>query len=65
MRPYYTITPSDIGKPWIKAFGRVWSVSDWIGRILPLDVGKRVYQIDGILQVENQEQLLARQSREA
>lgn len=60
MSRYYTITSRDIGKPTIRAFGRTWSVSDFIGRILSIDVGKRVYERGGILQVENQEQLEAR-----
>ena len=41
---------------WFIAFGRVWMALDFIGRILPGDVGKRVYQVGGILQVENDEQ---------
>ncbi len=55
---FYTIAEGDIGKPTISAFGKTWTVTDWIGRILPLDVGKRVYMRGHppILQVENNEQ---------
>lgn len=53
---YYEIKESDVGKATIKAFGKSWSVSDFMGRILPKDVGKRVYQRGDILQVENDEQ---------
>ncbi len=68
MSNYYTITHGDIGKPAITAFGHAWTVTDWIGRILPGDVGKRVYRVSNdddlgqsyILQVENNEQRDAR-----
>jgi hypothetical protein len=62
MRPHYTLTTGDVGRAWIKAFGRSWMACDFIGRVLPGDVGKRVYLTptnDGehaILQVENDEQ---------
>ena len=59
---YYTIASDDVGRPLLRAWGRSWSVTEFIGRILPGDVGKRVYKVatnDGsseILQVENDEQ---------
>jgi len=60
MNGYYTLRPSDVGKPLLRIFGRVWLTSGWIGQVLPGDVGKRVYQRGGILQVENDEQVALR-----
>lgn len=57
---YYELRQSDVGKPIIDAFGEKWLVSSFIGRILPQDVGKRVYERGGILQVENDEHLMSR-----
>lgn len=65
MRPYREITKADVGRYMITAFGRTWHVSSFIGRILPGDVGKRIYQVDDILQVENDEQRDERVKREA
>lgn len=56
MRQYRTITTGDVGKPSLQAFGRSWLVSGFIGQVLPQDVGKQVYLVGGILQVENNEQ---------
>jgi len=62
---FYTLQESDVGKATIRAFGRVWSVANFIGRILPGDVGKRVFHnatVD-IVQVENDEQRAKRAAR--
>lgn len=56
MRSYYELQQSDVGRPFLKIFDRVWSVKDFLGRVLPGDVGKRVYLVSGILQVENDAQ---------
>jgi hypothetical protein len=56
MTKFYELTKADVGKSQHRIFGRVWRVSDWIGRVLPHDVGKRVYLSGDILQVENDEQ---------
>lgn len=59
---YYEITASDVGKPHIRAWDRAWPVQDFLGRVLPIDVGKRVFRVrsdDGtrdVLQVESDEQ---------
>lgn len=52
---YYTITANDIGKTsfWFHGFQRF---TDVIGRVLPQDIGKRIYERNGVMQVENQEQ---------
>ena len=55
-RVYVEILASDVGQEHFRAFGRVWPVEDFIGQILASDVGKRVYQVGDILQVENDEQ---------
>jgi hypothetical protein len=55
-REYYTLRDRDVGRNWLLAFGRTWLVSDFMGRILPTDVGKRAYQRGDVLQVENDDQ---------
>lgn len=62
---YYVLTSDDVDKPTIRAFGRTWLVSDFIGRVMRQDVGKRVYLVGDILQVENNEQRDARERRSA
>lgn len=63
---WYEIAGSDIGRHTIEAFGRKWDVQDFMGRIMPRDVGKRVYRtrtndrMGYVLQVENDEQFAAR-----
>jgi hypothetical protein len=58
--PYRTITPNDVRRPLFQAFGQKWQVSGFMGEIQPRDVGKRVYLVDDILQVENDEQFSRR-----
>lgn len=58
---FYTITNADVGQLVIQAFDWVWPVVDFMGRVLPTDVGKRVYLACGegyapFLQVENDDQ---------
>jgi hypothetical protein len=55
-RRFITLTGQHVGRPWIDAFGRYWSCAGFIGRILESDVGKRVYLVGDILQVENDSQ---------
>ena len=50
---FITLTSGHIGKRTIKAFGKSWFVSDFIGQILSQDVGKRVYDKGHYLAVEN------------
>jgi hypothetical protein len=63
---HYTITADDVGEPLIHAWGRPWLVSGFLGRVLPGDVGKRVYRVptdagdSHVLQVENDAQRDAR-----
>ncbi len=57
---FYTITHADVTSFTIRAFGRVWPVVDFIGRIMLQDIGKRVYLRGDILQVENHKQFAAR-----
>lgn len=59
-RPFYTLTENDVGRAAVRAFGKVWMASTFIGRVLPGDVGKRVYQVGDIVQVENDQQRDAR-----
>lgn len=64
-RRFREITARDVGRTLFQAFGRQWPVSGWIGHIGPRDVGKRVYLVGDILQVENDEQRAARREVEA
>ena len=63
---YYTITADDVSRATIRAFGKVWPVSGFLGTVQRQDVGKRVYRVPMndqsgyILQVENNEQRAAR-----
>lgn len=68
-RLFYTLESTDIGNSLLEAFGRKWRVSDFLGRVLPSDVGKRVYRVltnagdSYILQVENDLQKAVRLAR--
>lgn len=54
----FTITQAHVdGTAPPEQYRMLWSV---IGRILPIDVGKRVYRVDGVTQVENRQQRDAR-----
>jgi hypothetical protein len=53
---FYELQASDVGRYRLECFGQVWSLANVLGRVLPLDVGKRVYCRSGVLQVENEEQ---------
>lgn len=66
----HTITRQDVGKTTSVHEGRrTFHLSEAIGKILPCDVGKRVYIIfnedpeNGVLQVENDAQRTDRRSR--
>lgn len=65
----YEIQPGDVGQPYLRAFGKSWPVADFMGRILPADVGKHVHKVttdagdSSYLQVENDEQRDARLNR--
>jgi hypothetical protein len=56
MTTYYTLKATDVNRANISCFGKIWQTSSFIGRVLPGDVGKRVYLRGDILQVENDEQ---------
>lgn len=60
MSDYYTLTKNDVGRSTIRAFGRTWPTSSFIGTVQARDVGKRVYLHKGVLKVENDEQLATR-----
>ena len=58
MRIFYTIKEADVGADTVGFDGRSWPVCDFIGQILPGDVGKRAYLAPSLchLQVENDRQ---------
>lgn len=63
---YYVIKRTDVGQPTIHFLGNTWLVENFIGQILPGDVGKRVYIVSpDVLQVENDEQFRTRTAHEA
>ena len=66
----YTFVDNDVGKITIRlpkctkcGQSRRINLSGIIGRVQRQDVGKRVYDSDGIIQVENLTQLIERQAR--
>jgi hypothetical protein len=68
-RPFYEIGPHDVGKATLHMFGGMVPADAFIGRVLPCDVGKRVYAVatiggDYTLQVENDSQRAARLAKE-
>ena len=70
MKPY-TITAADVGKPVIRAEGHRPAVitADLCGRILPCDVGKRIYFLRDVTGrpspcLESTEQFKERTARE-
>ena len=62
----HEITQEDVGRAFINMLGRSWLVQNFMGIILPGDVGKRIYYVPckdgygGVLQVENDDQRDAR-----
>lgn len=42
-REFYTIVLEDVGSVILRAFGKPWMVSSFLGRVQLVDVGKRVY----------------------
>ncbi len=57
---FYTITHTDVTSSTIRAFGKVWPVMDFLGRLMLQDIGKRVYLRGDILQAESHKQFAAR-----
>lgn len=49
------IAPGDVGKPYIKRSGKIFHTG-FMGGVKRIDIGKRVYLVGDILQVENEEQ---------
>jgi len=63
----HTISEQDLGKRIVKSKpcqccgkSEIISTFDLLGRVLACDIGKRVYKINDLLYVENDEQLKAR-----
>lgn len=63
-RHVHTIVKDEVGQSRILIEGHDYRVADFIGclsgRVLEGDVGKQVYFVDGVLQVENDGQMDAR-----
>lgn len=65
----HTIREEDVGKARIEtpgckyceARGPVLYLHDWFGPVQAHDVGKRIFNVDGVLQAESDDQLKARQ----
>lgn len=61
----HTITSSDIGHSIVTTdYGPKVALSGTLGYVQPHDVGKRLYLVDGVVQVENDAQLTERLSKE-
>lgn len=58
-REFYTVQHADVGKRFLRLFGRLRLV-DCLGQVLPMDIGKRIYLVGDVLQVENTEQFRRR-----
>ena len=39
---FYVLQLMDVNEPTIQCFGRTWLVANFLGRVLPCDVGKQV-----------------------
>ncbi len=51
---YHEITDDDVGKVAVRWWsGRTEWVPNFLGHIVPQDVGKRAYLVGGVVQVEN------------
>jgi hypothetical protein len=59
-RPFYTLKDSDVGRATIRAFGRTVPATHFADAVGRMDVGRRVYDVDGIVQLETDEQRGAR-----
>lgn len=59
----FTIGEEHVGAVRVKVGGRTFMTVNFMGRILPGDIGKRVYLNGDILQVENDGQRAARLAR--
>ena len=64
----YEIKIEDIGKKSLKYIAcsacqktATIQISDLCGVLMAIDIGKRIYQVNGIYQIENDEQLANRQ----
>lgn len=64
-RLIWEISQNDVGKSHLKGrcldgMSRTIYLQSFLGYVQPIDVGKRIYSVGGIYQVENREQLAAR-----
>lgn len=53
---WYEIQPEDVGRRYLRVFGRRWDLADVMGPVQHGDVYKRLYRIGDILQVESNDQ---------
>lgn len=60
MADFYEIKKTDVGAFAIVFRDKSWVIANFMGRVLLQDVGKRIFERGGILQVENDKQLAAR-----
>ena len=63
-RQYFVIGKEHVNCAFVRAFGKTWPVSGFMGRIFKRDIGKIVYLVGDILQVENDAQRAKRLGRE-
>jgi hypothetical protein len=60
-RYLFTIQPEHVHKSYVRHHGKMVHVGGAIGPIQAIDVGKQVFDSDGVIQVENEEQRTRRQ----
>ena len=63
-RCVYTVQEGDIGRRTLAIEGQLIDVGDVCGPMQPIDVGKRIFESGGVLQIENESQLNRRQRRQ-
>lgn len=56
----HTITSQDVGKSTLRVRGKKINIADAIGPVQAQDIGKRVFDVKGVIQVENNQQLQKR-----
>lgn len=61
---FYTVQETDVGKNYFVVNGHTHYATDFAGRFLKSDVGKRIFNDEGVLQMENDYQFNRRRAQE-
>lgn len=57
-QPVYVVTRDDVGQHWVRIGKGLREYPG--GRVLPLDIGKFLFNSDGVLQMESEDQFRRR-----